>query len=981
MRLVRLRLRNFMGVREREVTFASTGVTVVEGPNESGKTTLLAAFDLLLEAMDSSTSAKVRDAQSKNSGAGPWAEAEFLTGGRRVVYAKRWLSNRETRATITETDGRMLQLSGREAHERVERLVEETSDMALWRALRLAQDDPTAAPDLSRSVDLRTALDRAAGGQLGGQGEQTLLDRVSSERRQYLTDHGKATGAYREAQEAAARSRAALELANAAATEASGVVTRVERARARVVDLVRELEEARQEAARAAQDARAVGEAQATLRERTRAEEARAAQAELCENARNARAELVRQETTARTRHEDLVRADASARDSLRTLTESLVAAREAYYAAKALLAEREGDVRTAEGAVRHARLRAAVGTLEARIRDAGGIEAEIADVDRKIAANLVDDAALERLTDLDGARAKADAKLEAGAARLHVTAEREVTLLGDGRTVIVPAGESAGYTVSERLDLEVEGVLRLTLEGGGGGAKLGRAADEARRALTAELEAHGVGSVAEARQRHADRSGLESRRKELAKALERALAGDTPDILRARLEEITKQVGSFEAAPDEGGAPEDEGVLEAALETARRNAEEARLEAESRRGELEGLERQDGVLKERASVAEIQARDAADDASRLERELAAARAETSDEALDASAREASERLRDARGERERAQEALDALDPETVEQILKSATGRYARLEAERDEVSGRLHSDEGFLRALGGGGEGVSERLAAAEAAAERSGRTLASIRARADAADLLLRTLQKHRDEALRAYREPYREEVERLGRLVFGRDFAVAVDNDLRVDQRQLGGIALAVDQLSTGAKEQLAVVARLACARLVSDEGAPVILDDAFSYSDPERLAGVCLALDRVGEDRQVVLLTCTPDRYRTLGSATVIRLERQTAEPSFPVPVVASVPAAASVAVDAGDGAYGAATGAGDPEEKVLLVLRRGGEALGKQDILSVAQVSEAEWGRTIRALLDSGRVEQIGAKRGARYRAKPESA
>lgn len=973
MRLVRLRLSHFMGVQEREVRFAPTGVTVVEGPNESGKTTLLAAFDLLLDALDTSTSAKVRDAQSRSSGIGPRVEAEFLTGGRRVVYAKRWLSNRETMATITETDGRVVHLSGREAHEQVERLVRETSDMALWRALRLTQDDPTAAPDLARSVDLRTALERAAGGQMGGQGEQTLLDRVAAERRQYLTDHGRPTGAYREALDSAARAGSALEQAKAAADEASGVVARVASGRARLVEVARELEEAREAAGRADQEARAVGEAQATLRERTRAEEARAAQAELCDHAQKARAELVRREAVARARREELVRAEEAAGESLQTLGKSLSAAREAHDAAKALAEKREGDVRTADAALRHAHIRSAVQSLQARLKDAGGIEAEIADVDRRLGANRVDDDALAEVTRLDGVRAKAEARLEADAARLRVAAEREITLTGGGEAVTLPAGQVAEYTVGGRLDLEVGGVLALTVEGGGGGARLGRAADDARRALAAVLAACGVDSMAEARRRHAERSGLESRRDELGKALDRVLAGDTPDILRARLEELVKQLAPHEAAPDETEEQHDDAALTAALETAKAALQEAHRTVEARRGDLEGLEREAAALKEKASFARMQAREAKDEAEGLERELAAARAQASDEELAANAREAAERLGDARGDRVRAKEALDALDPDSVEQTLKSATGRRTRLEKDRDDLNRQLHSDEGYLRALSVGGEGVAERLAAAEAAAERSRRSLAAVQARAEAADLLLSTLENHRNQALKAYREPYRQEIEHLGRLVFGRDFAVLLDHGLRIEQRQLGGISLSREQLSTGAQEQLAVVARLACARLVSEEGAPVILDDAFSYSDPERLAGVCLALDRVGEDRQVVLLTCMPDRYRTLGSATVIRLERQTAEP-----VSATVATLFAAAAD--EAAYAQDDGGIDPEEKILLVLRRGGEPLGKQEILSVAQVREAEWPRTIRALLDSGRVEQIGAKRGARYRAAPGS-
>jgi uncharacterized protein YhaN len=53
----------------------------------------------------------------------------------------------------------------------------------------------------------------------------------------------------------------------------------------------------------------------------------------------------------------------------------------------------------------------------------------------------------------------------------------------------------------------------------------------------------------------------------------------------------------------------------------------------------------------------------------------------------------------------------------------------------------------------------------------------------------------------------------------------------------------------------------------------------VIIDDALGYSDPTRLEGIGAALARAGEGAQVIVLTCMPDRYAGIGSATVVRME------------------------------------------------------------------------------------------------------
>ncbi|MEO2057571.1 MAG: hypothetical protein ABGX38_01800, partial [Thermoleophilia bacterium] len=125
-------------------------------------------------------------------------------------------------------------------------------------------------------------------------------------------------------------------------------------------------------------------------------------------------------------------------------------------------------------------------------------------------------------------------------------------------------------------------------------------------------------------------------------------------------------------------------------------------------------------------------------------------------------------------------------------------------------------------------------------------------------------------------------PFREAVENLGRLVFGPGVTFEVDHaTLQVISRSADGATVPVDALSGGAREQLAVIGRLAAASLVSDDahgGAPVIIDDALGYSDPERLEGLGAALSEAGRRSQVIVLTCMPERYSRIGSARTIRL-------------------------------------------------------------------------------------------------------
>src|SRR6185436_2930849 len=62
-KILRLRLRNYRGIAEREVEFSPTGVTIVSGPNEVGKSSLAEAIELLFDERDDTAKQRVREIQ------------------------------------------------------------------------------------------------------------------------------------------------------------------------------------------------------------------------------------------------------------------------------------------------------------------------------------------------------------------------------------------------------------------------------------------------------------------------------------------------------------------------------------------------------------------------------------------------------------------------------------------------------------------------------------------------------------------------------------------------------------------------------------------------------------------------------------------------------------------------------------------------------------------------------------------------------
>ena len=876
MRLLRLRVTDFAGVREREVAFAERGVTVLVGPNETGKSTLLAALDLLLRLPDSSKANEVRDAQPVGRDVGPRVEAELTTGPYRLVYAKQWLREPQTTLRVTGPDSPQT-LTGREAHNRAEAIFAETLDRTLWDALRVQQGELSQVP-LARSASLQEALDRAAGGGLGGEDEHNLFDRAAAERRLYLTEAGRPTGEYRDALRAANEARAAakqlqdqlhqVERLTADIPRLENNVQRLQRNRTTEILRLEELRQ-RREATQAQRSEVSRLEAEATRAEASHTEAAKAVaeRAALVAKVEQAAKGL----NGARKRLEDapdvesLRAAEARAREGWQQARQAADTAGKARAVAQADLGHlRDGDalatLREREGRARAAR---------ERLREAEAVLSATASI------------TAERLVGLEKAQTAADkaaAQLEVALARVEVTALTPIDLRMGSDHCRLAAGETAERRVSDALEIALPDVLTVRVQSGGDAERLRHGWDKARDQLRRLLEDAGAESVPAARTALQARQAAESTKALAQKDLRDTLGDESLEDLSLRRQALSERFAAYAAerqatvalpaSAEEADRCQREAVQ--AEKAAREIADQAQAQDAQAIEELRRAELKVAVLRRETELAE-EARAAA------QRALEGARADATDADLVRRLEGAAEAWRRAREAHETAKAAYEGLNPDQVEMRWKNQQKVLDGIAEQQGATQSALDEARGELRALQS--DGLQERYDDAERKADRAEREHARLQRLADAADLLFQTLRAHRERMLRNYQAPYRQAIEAMGRTVFGPDFGVELDDNLGVARRTLAGETLDFRLLSTGAQEQLAVLARLAGATLASGDGVPVILDDAFGYSDPERLALVGAVLAAVGDRGQVIVLTCFPERYQSVGGAHFIRVE------------------------------------------------------------------------------------------------------
>ncbi|MDO5699368.1 MAG: AAA family ATPase [Dermatophilus congolensis] len=901
MRFHRLVVRDFKGIGETPaLVFPETGVLVVEGPNEAGKSSLMEAIDLLFEYKDSSSHRRVLEAHPIGRDEAPFVELEMTSGPYRFVYAKRWARKGDgsSRGRGGQTTLRVLEpyeraFTGAEAAAKATEILDETLDRPLWEALRLMQATTLSPVTLSGSSQLRAALDAAAGAggtsdASGDDGESVLAAAEAEYRRYHTPTTGKPTGDYDKALRAVGTARADAQAAERAVAEVEGHVARhasvsaeIEQAATRLADARAKRDELavqRQEAERlrgllaTADDA--LGRARRAESDASTALAARQAMVAEVEQRTVACDEADAQVTELNLAVELAVTEAERAHEAL------VEAADEADSSRKALDEAREQLERAAWRA-EHAR-------LAERLARVDELSQQIAAVKATLASMRVGEQERKRVESAERALDRALVAQRSASATVQASPlASDVNVVVDGELRALQADRS--WALTETMTLEVPGVVRVRLVPEAGASDRAAEVESARQALTSLLGALGVADPAQAYAQADARREAEASRAQLEAARTGVLGGDDLGVLRDRFGELEQLVtsiadlepgtGSAGSAADETGETGELDESDAAVEISpARRAELEAAEAESRARlgrarEIADKARADVDRRRlKAAAAEADAKASRRELTSRVQALAAARETVGDDDLRGRLTDAAASLALALRERdELAGQVEIAVGHQLFEAAERAATAAAERLRQAETE----LNRIEAVLDEVGG--QGRAERLDHAATALEAAERAAADITRHAEAARVLFETLRRHSDAAKAAYVAPFTAAVERLGRLVYGSSFGVVVAPDLTIEERALDGVHVPYGSLSTGAKEQLAILVRLACAQLVDPaEGVPVVIDDALGYSDPDRILATSAAFEHVGEHAQVVMLTCTPGRYDGVrGAATV----------------------------------------------------------------------------------------------------------
>ena len=876
MRLLRLRLANYRGIDESEVRFGPQGLTIVEGPNEAGKTCLSEAIRLLFDYLDSSKHSEVKAIKPVTRDVGPEIELEAESGPYVFTYFKRFHKKPET--TLTITSPKPENHTGREAHERAEQILRETIDIDLWKALCIQQGEAVQQADLSKQASLSAALDIAAGSHRADPREESLFDKVREEYGRYFTERGNEKKELQEAHKAQEETE----------TEVASLEKQIqdlEKDIVRAAELGRELERLKKQE----QDLRGDVSEYTKFLDKIKGLETALETAHLKLESAQKSEQAARRDKEVR---QDLIYAVSKARKAHAELDESSTSSTASVKKAENDLEKAQSDATKGEAGRKKAEsllnLRRAdfdyfnnklhLEQLKERKDRIDRAREGAALADELLASSRVDEDTLKTIQKAERSLITAQAKLETGAPNVLLSGLANFDFQIDGEQTTISKDEEISLSISDRVRVTIPGSLQIEVTAGSSSSDLSKTVEEAKQKLDTECNDAGVSNADEARQSYDARREAQQSRARQNEIEKENLRDLTHEELERKVIGLGKSVPAYPAARiPEPKLPENLEAAKKELRSAEGDLEETNKAWEEARTELDATRKVRDVLRERHQKVRVELDLKAEELNRTEDELARSRKITSDDDRESEHSKFTKLVHTEEENVKSAETDLRDKEPDQVKALAETAKGSLGTVEKKREAAQKENTEVRTHLKVFGE--EGLHEKLHAAQSYLDHIRQENAAMIRRAQAARLLYVTMKEERDKARRAYVAPLKEKIERLGRLVFNNSFEVEVTEDLSVASRTMDGSNVPFESLSGGTKEQISLISRLACAMTVSkDGGASLILDDALGYTDPERLKLMGAVLAKAGKECQIIILTCVPDRYNNVGEATVVRL-------------------------------------------------------------------------------------------------------
>lgn len=856
------------------------GVTLLVGDNEEGKSTMLAALQTVLFEKHSVGGAVADAMLPYGSKVRPEIRLEFDHDGVRYRLYKAFCQKPAANLEA-ESGGRW---SGDEVEERLPEMLEFTPpgkggtkphhrglQSLFWVEQGLAYRQPNI--NETAQTSLAGALEAEVGTVTGGERGRTLIKRIVSRVNDILTPKTrKPAGTYKDAidQVTEARGRSDKLAVRLKDFEGKGDVLTQKR------ELLAKLEAddpigAADKRLKEANDAnRNVEGLESSLKPAEATLEAAQSEHKLAKLSLDQRQKNRREANKADQGVESLKRKESAAQEAVNGAQKAFDGAEDAHRKVKAVLDAAEKDAAAARRLADLLRKIDELKTAQDHLKKAESADLVTTKLTADAKASPFTPEALDGLQRLVGDARDAAAQLKAVATGVEFEPDEGRRVLIDGEAV-----DADAITLTERTRIELEGYGAIRVTPGGEDLSSRREVAEAAAAeLKRELENHGADDLKNAVQQGGNRQSWLTEA-EIHRNTVEAHAPEGLDALRNEVAGLAADVKRIEG--DLGDADVPVITADEAANRADDLAQKLKDAQTEERGASDELQGADGALKiaKNSLTAAADRREEVENTAKTLRNVLDQSAEKdSDKDLEKVLDDATKAAKDASKAADKIKHALAESDPDGARRELEAATNARDAVENNLQDLRRKVRDLEFELRILGQ--DDTAAELEVAKGELERAEAQKARLSHEAVALTLLHETLVEEEQAARETFLRPVRDRVEPYLKRFFPGSELVLDDQTLEITHLRRSGQDEPYQRLSIGTREQLAVLARLAFADLLSEHGkqSPIILDDALVFSDDRRFEEMQRILDRAAERLQIILLTCHERAYFEHGWAT-----------------------------------------------------------------------------------------------------------
>lgn len=876
MRLIKLKLNNYRGVGTVDIHFKTIGITVVEGPNEAGKTSLSESIQILFKYRDDSHSSQVQNLKPVNRDVGAEIELEAESGPYKFTYYKRF--HKKPQTTLTIYKPKPENLTGREAHERAESILEETIDTNLWRALSINQGEELKQAELGNQYSLSEALDKAAGGGTINPKEESLFVLIKNEFNVYFTDSNKEKKILQETRNRKIEVENNLNSINSRLQEIESYVDRIPYLTEELKKNTKQLTEAKKSITQATKDLEEITKLESKLEISNVSLQSAIKSLHDAKKITEARKVLIQKISSLKN---EIQKLQNEQEDLNKTYNIIKVKCDSTVIRLSEITKEfEESELKLTVSRADHQYLidklfLEQLSERKKRVDDARNIAAS---AEILLSDNKVDKKGLDKITIAEKELNDVQARSVVSLPSVLIRGISKTSININDNTFIVEKDKELDYKLDKNLEITLPKKISLTISPGQSSDDILKELEIAKNKLSSICKKYGVNNTEEAYAAFNERNKALNQIDEKKKVEEVNLRDLSYEKLATKISNLNYSVPSYiQNRNSDSIIPNTIGDAKELLE----KAEEKHSKIRTEKGSIEAavktnLERYNEINTS-ARELKIKIELKSNECNAEETKLLNERGSTSDDELEKQISTYTDEVSKFEKEVKEVENSLKLIGADNVRQELDTYTKSKERIEKYIYETDKELTELNTRIQIMGE--EGLQEKLDAIKTIQAECELELLNITTKAKAAELLYSIMAEERDKARQSYIKPFKTNIEKLGKLLFNETFEVQISENLEVMSRTLNNVTIPFNDLSGGTREQLSLISRLACATIVGkDSGAPVIIDDALGYTDPERLKSMGVILATAGKTCQLVILTCMPDRYSFVGDAKFIRI-------------------------------------------------------------------------------------------------------